>query len=385
MPQREELKFVKKFLFYFFPLLIFIAVPFFFLVIAGELVPIKMIIHEQKDQTKLILFGLAYLNPDKYYKMHSVLERNPTVIALGNSRVMQFRSKFFRKGVRFFNAGGAVESMTNFKHFLNMIPKGQEPKLIILGLDQRFFNSRYEADYTGYDIDSQLSNLPNYFETVRSGYLLYSDYFRKKFKLEDLFNHQRNNQFGFNAIVKHKGFRNDGSYYEGDIIENPNSPQTRHRFDDVLRRISGGTDLFEYSSEYSRDSVAELREFLKECSLRNIHVVGFLPPFPHLVYEKMRRMGDKYAYMFQLDSVLPGVFREFDFNFLDFSDIASFGASDEETLDGFHGSEKAYLRLFIVMAQQDKNLGSYADDAGYLRMKLRDSKSSFNVFANNEF
>jgi len=65
--------------------------------------------------------------------------------------------------------------------------------------------------------------------------------------------------------------------------------------------------------------------------------------------------------------------------------LASLGASDEETLDGFHGSEKAYLRLFIKMAENDKILGFCGQDLKYLNERLNSSKGPFSVFGNDEF
>jgi len=77
-----------------------------------------------------------------YVKLKTVQVEGPAVIALGTSRVMPFRESFF--GTRFFNAGsGAYQQFVDLLAFLQSIPIGREPKAIVLGLDQKFFNERW--------------------------------------------------------------------------------------------------------------------------------------------------------------------------------------------------------------------------------------------------
>ena len=382
--RHDAVRVIKKITLFLMPLVLFFGVSSAILAAAGEMFPVDRVIEAQKNENKLVLFGLAYINPDKYYKIRSVLERKPDVIALGSSRVMQFRSRFFKKNIKFFNAGGGVDSIKHFRHFLNMIPKGREPRVIIIGLDQYFFNHRYDK-LADDDIDEKLSRRPTYLETCRAGCQVYADYFKKKFTLKGIFGRIGGGRIGLNAVINDNGFRNDGSYYYGKIVEHPDDPKIKQRFDDVFGRLSGGTNRFEYNRDFSPDAVNELREFLKECRMRNIYVVGFLPPFPHVVYEKMEAMGDKYEYMFKLEPVFRNIFMEYGFGFFDFSDLMALGAADDEAIDGFHGSEKAYLRLFIVMAERDSVMRRYSEDLQYLRKRLYDSTGPYDVFSNSEF
>lgn len=48
------------------------------------------------------------------------------------------------------------------------------------------------------------------------------------------------------------------------------------------------------------------------------------------------------------------------FAYYDFSDFASVQAPDEEAIDGFHGSERTYLRLFIQMLEQGSRFNDFS-------------------------
>jgi hypothetical protein len=65
--------------------------------------------------------------------------------------------------------------------------------------------------------------------------------------------------------------------------------------------------------------------------------------------------------MIDLPSKLQPLFDRYAFELFDFSDIASVGSRDEETLDGFHGSEVAYLRMTLQMATTSRILSRYVD------------------------
>ena len=99
----------------------------------------------------------------------------------------------------------------------------------------------------------------------------------------------------------------------------------------------------------------------------------------------MRQSGENYEYIFKLDDALNPLFRKFDFDFYDFTDLASLGASDVETIDGFHGSEKAYLRLYIKIAERNEKLRRYSEEIAVLEKRLNDSTNDYMIFSNDEY
>jgi len=96
------------------------------------------------------------------------------------------------------------------------------------------------------------------------------------------------------------------------------------------------------------------------------------PPQPHAVCAAMQALGDKYAYAPKVHAALQARLAARDFEYYDFSDFAIVQAPDDEAIDGFHGSERTYLRLVIQMLEHGSRLNNVAD-LPHLREVLRAS------------
>lgn len=378
--QKNIFKFIARSFLFTLPLIIFFGGLTLSLYYSGELTPISKVIQAQKNSEKPVLLGLAYSNPDSYFKMESVLTRNPEIIALGPSRVMQFRSMFFKESGSFYNAGGVTERIEDYNYFLDKIPEGKEPKIIIVGFDHQYFNPNRNnsEEILGF------AAKPKFWGVWQTGITgLLKDYIKRKFSLSDIFFRKQDvDKIGLNAIINNDGFLNDGSYHYSKFIKNPQS-NPDYQFKDTFERINNGVRRFQYSNEVSEKATVELEKFLQKAKERNIHIIGFLPPYAHAVYEKMMSMGDKYGYILKIKDSLDPAFKKYEFKFYDFSDINSIGSNDKETIDGFHGTEKAYLRLFLLMLEKDKTLKQVADKT-YLEKMLENTKNDYYVFEINE-
>jgi hypothetical protein len=64
--------------------------------------------------------------------------------------------------------------------------------------------------------------------------------------------------------------------------------------------------------------------------------------------------------------------------------LASLGSPDSETIDGFHGSEKAYVRLFVRLIEGDAVLRSFARDPDYLIARIERASGDHQVFSIDE-
>ena len=258
----------------------------------------------------------------------------------------------------------------NFKEFIKSIPPGQTPKLLIVGLDQWEFNSNWEP--------KEWRNEPFDFvaqEPLALAQQLCAPIYRhwqtgSLAPGQLLANSASNRLIGLTANINHSGFRYDGSHAETQI-----PAELSERFADAFGRIAAGSNRFEYGQNVSEARVAILRDFIELCHERGTHVTAFLPPFPHQVFETMRSHGEDYAYAGRIYETILPLFEKYHFTLQDYSDINWLGASDSETLDGFHGSEKAYLRLLIHLAARDMKLRERID-AGDLERNLGDSNSN---------
>jgi len=88
--------------------------------LSGEFTAADTVVARQQTDPQTLL-GLAYSDSSLYVKARRLAQVHPEVLALGNSRVMQFRSGFFRPGVRFYNAGGAVSMVQDFRVYLERL------------------------------------------------------------------------------------------------------------------------------------------------------------------------------------------------------------------------------------------------------------------------
>jgi hypothetical protein len=366
MPDPGYRRFAGRVLVVLLPALLMLLPSWWALYTAGEFTDCRRMAERQGSGDQMSLFGPAYTNPDAYYKLYSTQLRKPGILALGSSRVMQFRSFFFNDPDQFYNAGGGVATVWQFRMFLDHLPSC--PHVLILGLDQDFFNPHW----AGYADRTSPAVLPEAaFKTAVSSWRdVYHDALARKFTWRSLTKTKSGavRTVGMNATVNHDGFRNDGSYCYGKRMLQPEA-FLDYQFRDTLDRIARGNERFEYAQNVGVDALRELDDLLAWCQERRVHVVGFLPPFAHAIYQRMRSMPDgQYDYLFKLPVALKPIFTSHGYPLFDFSDLASCGASDDEAIDGSHASEKAYARLLAAMAAGDPTLSSCCDRGRLIEM-----------------
>ena len=182
---------------------------------------------------------------------------------------------------------------------------------------------------------------------------------------------------GLRAHVDRAGVTNDGSDYAGDIIHNMRNQQKIIPSINALAASAPHPKLNQYGNGISSDALAELRTFLSLSKKNGIFVIGFSPPIAHQIYLTLKQQNN-YAFK-NLTPTLTAIYKEYGFDFYDFSDIVAFGSSDAEMVEIQHGGEKMYLRIFIHMAEHTKSLGQLVD-LPYLEKKLASATSTYYVF-----
>ena len=333
----------------------------------------EIVKYQLKNET---IVGFGY-KENTEYKIRYYLSNYKPVIALGTSRVMQFKKEFFKKEV-FYNLGGVVSRIKDFNKFIDVIPRGKEPKIIIISLDQYFFNYNFDnvKESTNYNfLDSREEKIDFSFniKNVREIYLdvLYT----KKIDLKKL---EKSTRIGVNAIFFKNGFLNDGSYYYGKIADE--NPALEEKLEDSLTRIKEKNRRFEIGKEINKKAVEELEKFLIKCKARNIEVIGFLPPYSDIILDEMKKESGNYAYVFDLYDELKDVFSENEYNLFDFTSLKTFNGKQNEIIDGFHGSDVAYLRLFIEINKRNKKIREFSKEEELLKNDLKNRKSDLEVY-----
>jgi hypothetical protein len=304
----------------------------------------------QQDQ----LFGLAYSYYDKSYKFYMTDEVcRPQVLALGSSRIMQVKRSVVNPDYSFYNAGGAIQNARELSLFMSKLH--DSPKLILVNLDQWWFNRAYINEQQPF---SPLVYDEPSFEFSKLGQFVcdfYTDFAKGKINLMKAFS---SDHIGLNAIRNENGFAADGSRYQGDMIVTPEL-QEDYNFKNVLGRISDGNQRFQYGDRPDSTQNAVIDDFLTQCVARKIKVVAFLPPFAPFVYKRMQETG-KYGYMSKLYAMLLPVFEKQEgCSLYDFTDVTDMGAHNYDFDDGFHGSEIIYNGLIRQMVRQDSTLAPF--------------------------
>jgi hypothetical protein len=347
----RELGYVLRVALFCLPLAILIGFPLWVTWRSGELMPNNVMVQDLAGSRPVII-GLDLSSPVDYLDLQSVILRGPEVLVLGSSRVGRIRSTFFDKNVSIFVASG-LQKIGHFAHFLDKIPANKTPKLLVMSLDQKFFNPNYD-NLAPDDIDDLLTQQISATDVLSNWPVIYGHYLRGDFSLPEIL-HSNSSLIGLVAIMKGIGYRNDGSTDSGPAIYAPNGG--------IMADINQGTSGsgFEYGNIVSQGSLAALDNFLSECQKRGIYVIGIEPPFSPQVYEKMLSMSDDYGYMNQIPADVSAIFRKYGFEFYNYTDPKSLGIADKDMEDGMHTTERGSLMFFSSIAEKSSVLQQYTD------------------------
>lgn len=348
--------FLKKVILFSLPVLGLFLFPSVVILTAREYVSFKDIVHTQEVFPES-LFGFAYNGVSFYpYKEYLVRTKDPEVIALGTSRVMQFRKEFFTKDSVFINAGGAGKSLEDMENFVRNLPNQSSVRVIILGLDREILIGPYlSQDKKEEDL------LPIRFSkiAVLMSRRIYLDYANKKFFLKDIFSTSKStNHIGLVALLHGDGFRADGSYKYGSATKNLG------RVSYVESQIKS---YIETSANFSNKDTASVLKNLEQnlraveriillAKEKNITIVGIMPPYPTPVHQIIKEQ-DKTLVTLSLE--LSEIFKKKGFSFFDFSSIEVFGGKETEFVDAIHGTDVMYLKMVIYMAEHSNSLDAY--------------------------
>lgn len=279
---------------------------------------------------------------------------------------------------------GGHYDIDHYQQFLDEIPADCQPEFILFGPNQWNFND----NTINLDRNKKRANMKRRIDPLNEFGKNIQAINRKIVKGDlagkDIMQIFANTGkcYGMIANFKGDGYINDGSYYYNDTIKKGGvfkDPTVKdYRFKDTLKEIEKGQDHFSFGSHVSENALKQLDQFLTTCKKRNIQVIGYLPPLPDKVFGKIDAMKDKFAYIYELKDKVEPVFKKHGCEFYDYGRFDAFGATDQEAIDGYHVSEKAYLRLLINMRKKSPLLKKYTDEK-YMDSLIRNSKSNLLV------
>lgn len=193
-----------------------------------------------------ILFGSA-VTESSLIKFKVIEQKKPKVVAIGSSRVMQFRSNYFINR-DFYTMGGTAGSIIDAGKTFERIKKSYIPEVVILGVDLWWLNPNY----------SHASNLENLVAVRESKYkkifqlvgfmkndkeMRYMIFHMEDIRAMDAVGNRK--AVGLSAAVKAEGYRlADGSYQYGNILTK-DFPTSEELFRDTHKRLEHRDRRFE--------------------------------------------------------------------------------------------------------------------------------------------
>lgn len=361
--------YVFSFLLLLSPIALVILANYLFLRGSGELLTARDIVDRQKSG--FVLYGTATNSNTYRYKLEMYQQMRPAIVAVGSSRVMQFRSWFFNEP--FMTLGGAMNSLKEGDMLVADMLSLHRPRAVLLGLDFWWFDRAIaeatdDHTLTGgelrtnkllFPIQSILDRKvsPSYFlATVRSG-------------VADCAGCDK---LGLNAAINFEGFGPDGSYYYLGTLSGLR-PSLDYRFSRSLGLVSGtvvGPHPLAIPASPDPQRVKAFRRIVDRLRNAGSEVVVFLPPVAPSVLNEMKRLGRYSSLREAIAQATPPEVKVFDF-----TDPAALGESpaDCEFVDGTHGGEVLYLRMVAAMARLDPGAWSQKliDDAARIASEAR--------------
>lgn len=352
------------------------------MVYLGESMPLPWVVAMQATDDN-VLYRPQYGNRDQDFKWMSAAFRRPEVLAIGSSRILQFRAGFFtRNPDTFYNAAAPAWRLPQVAQLIYALPPEALPKLLVISIDPPWFNDAYEGDVfpaSVADFDNMMLVNRSLIQDILKG----RDFSRTGFDTAAYWSRTEPGgsgglALGLRAIRDGHGFRSDGSEQYGDflIARWLGQDQQRAAHTQMMRR---GEDMYVYGDTVSEVALADLAALLAYAEARGITVVGFLPSYAPTLWDEMTERGN-HAYMTALTPRLQSLFDAHDFPFFDFSDGTSTDTRDDEFFDGWHASELSNLRLFVKMVEARPDLFSPYTDINALYDIAANATDTWAVF-----
>jgi hypothetical protein len=323
---------------------------------------------EKQVQTGAI-YGTS-LNQNQFsYKLALIKSKKPDIIALGSSRMMQFREESFTTS--FVNAGGGMHYLTEGKKFLENMLKFHKPKHILLGLDFWWFNPNY-FDVENYPHHSNTGNIFTLKKLTKPIEYIYTDKVSINTIFDIILDNRKNNitkydNLGFQAINSSEGFRSDGSYFYSNTIFGI-KPHDDEKFKNTIFRIDHSASRFEYGNELSKKRIKKLNNILQTCKENNIDVTIIIPPLAPKIIDKIR-LTNKYLYIDKFRDYIS----KLDLENYNFHNPRIIDSDNCEFIDGFHGGDITYQKMLLYMYNHKSKIANYINVDS-----IKESRDKFN-------
>ena len=310
-------------------------------------------------QKEVILYGPKFTNRAHQLKVQGAATVRPEILAIGSSRMNQWRSAMFHP-YRFFNGANTINMQRDYRRFIEDIgyPK---PKVVIFSLDYFTLDDKWDAQYRGQTYDDDMRFASGLFLKALRGVM------------DDALDSPRSiivgqepiystPALGLYATRMGNGFRGDGSYQYGSFISKYKGGSVWYPDDcNCQDRIKFGRGPFVFGDELSKDRLRELEDFAAYAKTEGIILIGVTSPFHPSVVETLERSTRHSSWRIFNSRTMSDWFKSRGIIYFNFSRIEAFGGRPDEFVDYFHPSEPAYIRMFLAMLKDPKVRNIFSD------------------------
>ena len=315
------------------------------------------------------------------FKLLGTRQQRPEILAIGGSRVNQFRSAMFAP-YGFFSASNSLYSQYDYRRFLEDVARSHVPRVVLFTLDFYTFNPAYEAFFKNVSYDELGGwGSPEQQHIVRSllKHAVSAPMELVPFQREPLHGVPA---LGLQAARTGTGFRIDGSYQYGGIIRgDPKAGAAT--VDNALKRVNDGVVPFLHAERMDAERMREVERFAALGQALGIALVAITMPYAPPVHDALNRSASHGIHQeFHSDRTRAWL-EKLGIVYFDFSRLESFGGHPDEFVDPFHPTETAFLRMLTVMLQ-DKRFAALLPkiDPNALRRRLDAKATRFEVYRN---
>lgn len=327
--------------------------------------PISKVIEEQERLGGESLIGRANFSQQyNLSKLEMLKRRRPLILALGSSRMMQFRAFMFHpyEG-QFYNGGGLIQTINDLAEYARQVRARilPAPRVLVIGIDPWWVSEATQPPENGSWLSGQEDAVYQFSSHVEAARLLLRTG-KSNFPWSVAFGGKAGRAlaygypaFGTAAIVAGSGERySDGSFLYAahliDAIEHPAyhdrlTPQTL----DQIKRTYG---LFGPSAGVERVRARMLIESLASLKAQGIEVYAYEPPFSTEAMEALDHSDALATFWTEYRGWLREQLAATGIHCLPITRPADYGLDDTYMYDGVHPGEVYDTYILESLARQ---------------------------------
>ena len=318
------------------------------------------------------LYGSALHDQELFdYKLALVREARPEVVAIGSSRTLKLRHRFFRRP--FITMGGGIHTMQDAYRALQEISAAHPPSLVLLFPDYWWFNAAsagssapsaqsvsLAAGPVGGTVPHSASLLPPWMvlpsKWLWQGRVTAGDYWRTVLGRPGRVPYPT---YGILALSGSRGYAADGAYYDLQFLAEGHRAGVT-RFSVLTEEAAKGNPSFRYGEAVDPQAWALLEEAIRLAAERGVRVIVVAAPVAPSVVTQMRALDPRYAYVEAFRRRLGTLAAAH----YDFHDPQRLGLREAQFLDDVHATDAGYAKLIqAISADPASGLAPYVATA----------------------